>query len=379
MNPSSEDFAQIRREIEGIDRDLLELLKSRMAIVEQIAEAKLEKAVPFRDGPREERVLQRVRQLAVEMGLDAHRIERLYRDILDMSVARQQAYLTTRDSAPLRIAYQGVEGAYSHLAAQKRYAGRVGGALLTGLPSFRQVFEAVRDGQVDLALLPIENTTAGSINETYDLLAEGGCSITAEVVSRIDHYLLVVPGTRLEDLRTVVSHPQALRQCERFLHGLTHVQTQVEYDTAGSARKVKEAGDPTFAAIASESAAALHGLEILVHGIQDQSGNFTRFVEVAREAVPCAPGSACKTSLLLVLAQSRPGALGELLQEFSRRGLNLTKLESRPLPEAPWRYRFYLDVEGHQDSAEMRDALVGIDHCVEDLKVLGSYPRAERP
>ena len=379
MNPSSEDFAQIRREIEGIDLDLLELLKSRMAIVEQIAEAKLEKAVPFRDGPREERVLQRVRQLAVEMGLDAHRIERLYRDILDMSVARQQAYLTTRDSAPLRIAYQGVEGAYSHLAAQKRYAGRVGGALLTGLPSFRQVFEAVRDGQVDLALLPIENTTAGSINETYDLLAEGGCSITAEVVSRIDHCLLVVPGTRLEDLRTVVSHPQALRQCERFLHGLTHVQTQVEYDTAGSARKVKEAGDPTFAAIASESAAALHGLEILVHGIQDQSGNFTRFVEVAREAVPCAPGSACKTSLLLVLAQSRPGALGELLQEFSRRGLNLTKLESRPLPEAPWRYRFYLDVEGHQDSAEMRDALVGIDHCVEDLKVLGSYPRAERP
>ncbi|MEZ4647998.1 MAG: prephenate dehydratase [Candidatus Eisenbacteria bacterium] len=373
----SEDFAQIRREIEDIDRELLLLLERRMAIVEQIAEAKLEKAVPFRDGPREERVLQRVRQLAVEMGLDAHRIERLYRDILDMSVARQQAYLTTRDSAPLRIAYQGVEGAYSHLAAQKRYGGRAGGALLTGLPTFHQAFEALRDGHVDLALLPIENTTAGSINETYDLLAEGGCTITAEVKSRIDHCLLVVPGTRLEALRTVISHPQALRQCEKFLRGLSHVETQVEYDTAGSARKVKEAGDPTVAAIASESAAALHGLEILVHGIQDQAGNFTRFVEVAREAVPCSPGVPCKTSLLLVLAQSRPGALGELLQEFSRLGLNLTKLESRPLPEAPWRYRFYLDVEGHQDSAEMRAALAGIGHCVEDLKVLGSYPRAE--
>src|SRR5262245_5599690 len=176
MSPTP-DLQALREAIEAVDRRVLEVLRERMGLADGIASAKLEQASPLRDRPREEHVLQRVRHLAVELGIDAHEIERLYRLILEMSVARQQGYLASLDTLPLRIAYQGVEGSNSHLAAQRRYAGRPGGALLAGYETFRGAADAVRDGQADVALLPIENSTAGSINETYDLLSEDALSI----------------------------------------------------------------------------------------------------------------------------------------------------------------------------------------------------------
>jgi chorismate mutase/prephenate dehydratase len=373
--PQPGDLQTLREAIEALDRRLLELLRERMGLAERIAAAKLEQASPLRDRPREEHVLQRVRHAAVELGIDAHEIERLYRLILEMSVARQQGYLAALDSLPLRVVYQGVEGSNSHLAAQSRYAGRKGGALLSGCDTFRAAAEAVRQGDADLALLPIENSTAGSINETYDLLAEGGLSITAEVVSRIEHCLLALPGADIEGLRQVLSHPQALRQCEAFLRTIPWAQPREEFDTAGAARKVRELGDPAIGAIASDSAARLFGLEVLRRGIQDVALNFTRFVEVASHPVPCPPGAACKTSLLLATAH-RPGALGEVLGELGRRGINLTKLESRPAPGAAWRYRFYLDLQGHAASAPIAEALERLRPLTSELRVLGTYPEA---
>lgn len=370
------ELLALREAIEGLDRRLLALLRDRMGLAEQIAGAKLGAASPFRDPPREEQVLQRVRAIAVEIGLDAYQVERLYRVIMEMSVAHQQAFVHALPDTPLRIAYQGVEGSFSHLAAQRRYAGRPGGALLTGHETFRRAVEAVRQGAADVALLPIENSTAGSINETYDLLAEGGLTINAEVVSAIEHCLLVLPGATLDGLRRVLSHPQALLQCEAFLHAHPAIEAQAEFDTAGAARKVRALGDPTVAAIAGVSAAAHQGLEILVRGIQTQLGNFTRFVEVAREAVPCPSDASCKTSLLLALGH-HPGALGEVLAELGRRGVNLTKLESRPLPGSPWQYRFYLDLDGHAASARVGEALAALAGHTTELRVLGTYPRAE--
>ena len=210
------DLQSLREAIEDADRDLLASLRRRMDLVEEVVRAKLDAASPFRDPAREEQVLQRVRHLAVEHGLDAHEVERLYRVLLDMSVAHQHAHLRTLATTPLRVAYQGVEGSYSHLTAQRRYAGQAEGVLLQGFDTFHLAAEAVREGSVDVALLPIENTTAGSINEIYDQLAEGGLTINAEEVSRIEHCLVALPGTRLEDVRTILSHPQALRQCEVF-------------------------------------------------------------------------------------------------------------------------------------------------------------------
>lgn len=372
------DLPSLREALESLDRRILALLHERMGLAERVAAAKILSASPFRDPRREEEVLQRVRHLAVEEGLDAHKVERLYRLIFEMSVARQQAYLHELETAPLRVAYQGVEGAYSHLAAQRRYGGRPGGALLVGHETFAEVARAVREGEADVALLPIENTTAGSINETYDLLAEGGLAITGEVVSVIEHCLLGLPGTRLEDVRVVLSHRQALAQCASFLRAHPALEARAEFDTAGAARRVAEARDPALAAIASGSAASRYGLEVLARGIQSRGDNYTRFVEVAREAVPCPPGVRCTTSLVIALGH-QAGALGQVLVEFGRHGVNLTKLESRPLPDTPWQYRFYLDLEGEADSAAVQRALVGARPLTTELRVLGSYPAADRP
>ncbi|HEV8128759.1 MAG TPA: prephenate dehydratase [Candidatus Eisenbacteria bacterium] len=370
------DLQALREAIESVDREILALLKRRMELVDDVARAKIESAAPFRDRSREEQVIGRIRHLATELGLDAHEVERLYRDIMEMSIGRQQALVRSLEGVPLRVAYQGVEGSFSHLTAQRHYAGRNPGVLLTGHDTFREAVASLREGSVDFALLPIENTTAGSVHETYDLLAEGGVTITAEVVSHVEHCLLGLPGARVEEIRAVISHPQALAQCEAFLRTLPRAVARPEYDTAGSARKVRESRDPTLAAIASESAARLYGLEILARRIQTQEGNFTRFVEIAREAAACPPNAACKTSLLLALAH-KPGALGEVLSRFGSRGVNLTRIESRPVLGSPWQYRFYLDLEGHAASEPVRAALDELGAITTEMRVLGTYPRAE--
>jgi chorismate mutase/prephenate dehydratase len=372
----SADLSALREALEGIDQRLIALLAERMALVEGVARAKLDAAWPFRDPGREDRLLVHLRRLAVERGLDAHEVERLYRVILDMSVARQQAFVRELPDTPLRVAYQGAEGSYSHLAAQRAYAGRQGGVLLSGHETFRGAAEAVTSGAADLALLPIENSTAGSINETYDLLAEGKLVITGEAVAAIEHCLLALPGVELDEIRMAISHPQALRQCEAYFRAHPAIRPREEFDTAGAARKVREAGDRTLAAIASAAAATTYGLAILERGIQTEAGNSTRFVEVALHPIPVPPGDEVKTSLLLTLAGERPGALGEVLTELSRRGLNLTKLESRPIPGARWSYRFYLDVEGHASTDNFREALDALAGATSELRVLGSYPAA---
>lgn len=370
------DLQELREALERIDHRLLRLLRERMDLVEGVAEAKLGSAWPFRDPAREDRLLLRLRQTAVEEGLDPHEVERLYRVILDMSVAHQQAFVRSLETAPLRVSYQGAEGSYSHLAAQRQYAGRPGGVLLTGCESFRRAAESVLSGEADLALLPIENTTAGSINETYDLLGEGGLTITGEVIAAIEHCLLALPGTTVAELTAALSHPQALAQCEGFFRSHPHIRAQAEFDTAGAARKVKESGDRALGAIASFAAASTYGLEVLARGIQTQAGNSTRFVEVGLHAVPVAGNARVKSSLLLELAD-RPGVLGEILQELARRGLNLSKLESRPIPGKPFVYRFYLDVDGHASATSFQEGLAALSALTTELRVLGTYRAAE--
>jgi chorismate mutase / prephenate dehydratase len=372
------DLSELRQRIEAVDRQLLALLAERQRIVTEVAHAKLAAASPFRDLPREDHLLRELRAAATALGLDSHQIERLYRVVLDMSVAHQVATLRSRADAPLRVSYQGTEGSYSHLAAQRRYAGRDGGALLEGHDSFAAAAATVTSGTADLALLPIENTTAGSINETYDLLADGRLTITGEVKNSIEHCLLALPGATLESLRHVGSHPQALAQCQTFFAAHPRLRPRVEIDTAGAARKVRELGDVSVGAIASAAAATTYGLIILQRGIQTAAGNATRFVEVSLHPAPLGADEPAKTSLLLALAD-RPGALGEILVTLARRGLSLTKLESRPIPATPWRYRFYVDVLGHAASEAFTAALRELAPLTTELRVLGTYRAAEAP
>ena len=372
------DLATLREVIERIDHDLLALLRERMDVMEGVARQKLQSAVPFRDPSREEQVLARVRAQAVKLKLDAHEVERLYRLIMEMAIARQQAHVGGLDATPLRVAYQGVEASYSHLAAQQRYGGRQSGVVLEGYETIRQSIDALKRGEADYAFVPIENTAAGGLNETYDLLGEGGLTLTGEVLLNLHHCLLGLPGATLADLRTVRSHPQAFSQCARFLSSLPNVRLQPEMDTAGAARKVKAQFDKHVAAIASASAAAQFGLEILHSDIQGEEQHQTRFVEIAVEARPCPPDANCKTSLLLTL-EDRPGQLGEALMVFARHGVNLNKLESRPVSRSPFRYGFYLEVEGHQASREINAALTEVRGLHAEVRMLGTYPVAEEP
>ena len=369
------DLAQLRDRIEAVDRKIIALVAERLKIVEDVVAAKLTAASPFRDREREDLLLQRLRRLAIDAALDPHQIERLYRVVMDMSVAHQEATVRNRSDAPLRIAYQGVEGSFSHLAAQRRYSGRPGGALLSGHDTFRGAADSVSSGAADLALLPIENTTAGSINETYDLLASGTLHITGEVVSAIEHCLLALHGVPIAELRTVISHPQALAQCHELFAKHPHLTARADIDTAGAARRVAEANDRSLAAIASSAAATRYGLAIVARGIQSATGNATRFVEVALRPAPVPDGVPAKTSLMFALTD-RTGVLGETLSHIASRNLSLTKLESRPIPEAPFTYRFYADVLGHAASEPFQAALDDIRPLTTDLRVLGTYPAA---
>lgn len=272
-----------------------------------------------------------------------------------------------------RVAFQGVPGAFSEEAAYA-FAPE---SQAVGYPSFEEAFDATVRGDCDFACLPVENSLAGSINQTYDLLTDSVLTVVAERVVRVHHNLLVRPGTRLEDVKRVYSHPQALQQCQRFIrqHGM---QAVAEYDTAGAAKLLAENGGSQTgsAAIASRRAAEAYGLDIVAERIEDLDFNFTRFFVLGHEERPQQPGRDHKTSLLLA-THHRPGELVACLQVFPEHGINMTKLESRPRRDKPWSYLFYIDIEGHVAEPQVSAALSGLVRRAAFVKYLGSYPAAE--
>jgi len=269
------------------------------------------------------------------------------------------------------VGYQGEPGAYSEVAARLLYPD----ASLRPLRTLRAVFEEVAAGGLAAGVVPVENSQAGSINETYDLLGRGDLHIVGEAVIRVDHALLALPGVRLEDVRRVASHPAALAQCQEFLATFDAEPVPV-YDTAGAARRIAEERREDEAAVASERAAEVYGLDVLARQIQDTEENFTRFAAVAADPQPLGPPD--KTSLVLVTGH-HPGDLFHALRPFAERGVNLSKLESRPSGHGPWQYRFYLDVEAGEHDPDLRAALQDLRGVATAVQVLGSYPRWREP
>jgi prephenate dehydratase len=267
----------------------------------------------------------------------------------------------------LKVAFQGEPGAYSQKALRDLFEG----SEAVPLPSIHRVFESVEIGTSDYGVVPLENSQAGSINETYDLLVRHGVKIVAERIVRISHCLLGLRGSSVGSIKVVFSHPQALAQCAEFLDSL-RVERVALHDTAGAARVVAEEKKEGSAAIASEEAAALYGLDILARDIEDRPDNSTKFVAIGREDTSLF-GPANKTSIVLVTANV-PGALYSCLKEFAERSLNLTKLESRPSREKAWQSYFYLDFEASAEEPSAKDALQALAEHTSFLRVLGSYP-----
>ncbi len=371
----------LRREIDQLDRDFIALLAKRMELVREVSDAKrADPGTPVRDDERERKIFEVWAEEARRRGLSPYFVGRVLRELLNYS-RRDQERLLDRDQSAVgpvavRVGYQGMPGSYSDLAIGKHFAGRgVERLERLGFPGFAAVLDALEAEQVGYALLPIENTIAGSINGVYDLLSSRRVTVVGEEVWPVEHCLLGLPGARLEGLATIRSHPVALQQCTRFLRGLVGARLETYFDTAGAAQSVARELDASIGAIASEEAGRLWGLQVLRREVADQAVNLTRFLLVATRPEPIGDAAGAKTSLVMVV-RHQAGALFECLRLFNDAGLSLTKLESRPLPEKPWAYRFFVDVLGHAAAEPLAGVLAALPRYTNHLKVLGSYGRA---
>ena len=378
---TSHDLAALRKSLDDIDAVLVSALGERARLAREIAQVKAAGEGPVRDTDRETALLQHRSQFGERLGLDPAFVRRIFREILDDSVRRQQDALNATEGdaqQEIRVGFQGTEGAYGHQAALQHFAVAQRPVAFKAYASFRQMLEAVLEGHVERAMLPIENTTAGSVYESYDLLLRFNLSLVGEEIVDVRHCLLGVADVPIASLRRIHSHPQALSQCSEFLSSLTDCEGVSAANTALAAQHVKTLGNPHEAAIASEEAGAHFGLHVLRRDIANQPVNYTRFVVVAATPAECDPRIAAKVSMVLSTRHEH-GALVRCLNVIADEGLNVTKLESRPRPGTPWEYVFYIDVEGHIASPRMQAALAGLAERTVFLKVLGCYPARELP
>ncbi len=369
-----------RADIDRIDQELIRALAARMEAVRKVAEFKRDNSeVPLRNDEREREVFEQWSTQGKQLGLSPYFIGRILREVLNYSRRDQERVLVNIEEPKsgertVRVGYQGAPGAYSDLAIEKLFTSRPTPVReRAGFHTFAAALDALESRDLDYVLLPIENTIAGSINDVYRLLAERHVHVVDEEVWDVEHVLAGVPGATLEDLEVIRSHAVALQQCQVFLEGLVGCTAESHYDTAGSAFSVAEGGDKRVAAICSEEAAHRAGLVVLKRKVADRAHNMTRFLLIAREPESVDARVRARTSLLFT-ADHRRGALAACLQYFSEQGLNLCKLESRPLPESPWEYLFYVDLEGNVDDPRLKSALQKLSEHTNHLRVLGCYP-----
>ena len=372
---------ELREEINGIDRTIVEMYRKRMETAARIGEWKKENGVPVLDRERERSLLNRVGEMAgeeYETGVRA-----LFNLLIDQSRTKQLVDMADGEKIPARIrealertpklfpekaevACQGVEGAYSQQACERifRYPS------IRYFKTFEDVFSAIEEGQCRYGVLPIENSLAGSVKSVYDLMIRHHFHIVRSARIRIDHTLLGLPGTSAADIREVYSHEQAIQQCSGYLSRHPEWHVNIAGNTAAAARMVAESGRKDIAAISSGHCAALYGLDCLESGIQNNANNHTRFICISREP-QIFPG-ADRTSLMAVLPD-QPGALYQLLGRFYARGINLTKLESRPMPGKDFEFMFYFDIEGSVYSPSFIRLMTELDATMEQCVVLGCY------
>lgn len=373
------DLLQLRQQIDTIDRKIVDLYEKRMDVSRQVAEYKIETGKKVFDKQREQEKIARVKALT-HNDFNSHGVEELFEQIMSMSRKLQYQLLAAHGSEGrlpfigvdeletecARVVYQGAEGSYSQAAMRKFFGENVNAF---HVESFRDAMSAIDEGSADFAVLPIENSTAGIVNEIYDLLVEFENYIVGEQVIPIEHCLLALPGTKMEEIKRVYSHPQSLMQSARYLSEHDWQQISMQ-NNAFAALKVAKDKDQTQAAIASEYAGQTYGLEILEKGINDSDSNSTRFIIVTNQKI--FRKNANKISLCLEIPHES-GSLYHILSHFIYNNLNMTKIESRPIPERNWEYRFFIDFEGNLADSAVKNALRGLREEARSMKILGNY------
>ncbi len=372
-----EDLARARARIDAADRALFLALRERLSAVRDIGAVKHDQGSALRDPARESEVAERWARLAREQGLDPLAAGRVLREVLGWSRREQEQVWRAPAAREVRVAFQGTTGAHGELAARRLIALRGARARTLGQPSFDAAVEALLRGEVDYALLPVENTLVGGIEAVSALLMQGRVHIVDEEIWQVRNALVGLPGSTLEGLRRVSSHPVALRQCRRTLVESMGLEALEVWDTAGAADAVVMEGDPSHAAVCSAEAARARELVLLREDVSDHPDNRTRFALLAREAEPVPPGVPARTTLRLV-ADHQAGALARCLGAFAAEGVNLTRLASLVLPRRSGQYGFLIDLEGHVDDPPVARALGAVRRAARQVSLLGCYPDRSR-
>lgn len=374
------DLQEIRKEIDAVDSELVKLFEKRMEITTKVAQFKMETGKAVLDREREQAKLEAISGLVTN---DANRrgINEIFTQIMAASRKYQYSLLeangkSTRapymaveelDKKNCKVVYQGVEGAYAYIAL-KRFFGE--DADCYNVKTWSEAMEAVERGKADYAVLPIENSTAGNVVDVFDLLQQHNNYIVAETYVKIDHALLGVKGASVEDITAVCSHPQALMQCSKFFKEHKNIKQVEQTNTALSAKYVAEQGDKSMAAIASVEAAELYGLDVLQEKVNSEDGNTTRFVIVSNKRMFLK--DAGKVSICFE-TEHTSGSLYDILSHIIYNGLNMTKIESRPIEGKAWQFRFFVDFTGNIDDVNVKNALRGIEEEALSIKLLGNY------
>lgn len=373
------DLAQLRSQIDEIDQNIVALYEQRMEVAANVARYKIESGKKVFDKAREEEKIRKVKSLT-HNEFNSHGIEELFEQIMAMSRKLQYQMIAEQggmnklpfigvdslEEQKARVVFQGAEGAYSQAAMMQYFGEQVNSF---HVDTFRDAMIAIDEGRADFAVLPIENSTAGIVSEIYDLLVEFENYIVGEQIIKIEHCLMAVPGTKIEDIKTVYSHPQSLMQSARYLSAHTWQQISMQ-NNAFAARKVAEDGDKSQAAVASEYAAKLYGLEVLEKGINQSGDNSTRFIIVTNQKIFLK--DAQKVSICFELPHES-GSLYHMLSHIIYNNLNMNRIESRPIEDRNWEYRFFIDFEGNLSDSSVKNALRGLREEARNMKILGNY------
>ena len=374
------DLQELRKQIDEIDDAMVALFEKRMSIAEQVANYKIETGKPVFDEAREQEKLQSLGE-KTHTSFNCCGIQQLYQQIMSISRKRQYQLLQAYDPKDLegftpvaklekndaRVIYQGVEGAYSH-AASMAFFGNEGNC--RHVDTWKDAMEAIKNGSADYAVLPIENSTAGIVQDNYDLLTQYDHVIVGEQLIPCQHVLMGLPGTELCEIQHVYSHPQALMQCRDYLNAHPDWNIHPYGNTAKAAKKVAQEQDRSQAAIASPYAAEYFHLSVLQEGIYSNPGNSTRFIIVSKQKIYCK--DAKKISISFELPHTS-GSLYSSLSHLIYNGLNMTKIESRPVLSQNWEYRFFVDFEGNLNDSAVKNALRGLENEVQNLRIHGNY------
>ncbi|CAH9050535.1 Bifunctional chorismate mutase/prephenate dehydratase [Pseudoalteromonas sp. CIP111854] len=365
----------LRSDINEIDSELLILLAKRRRISFSVLEYKIANQKPVRDEHREQILLEKLISYGKSLGLDAFYINNVFQTILEDSVLNQQALLqknlnpdTVSDTH--RVAYLGGPGSYSQLACHKYFSRRPGKLVEMGCQNFEQITEQVEKGQADYGLLPIENTSSGSINEVFDLLQHAQVSIIGEVTHTVEHCLLANPDTQLKEIQKIFAHPQPFAQCSKFVQGLGDVLHETCDSTSSALQSALNT--PNSAAIGSAQAGKDVGLEVIKTALANQTENHSRFIVVARKAMQVSNQIPTKTSLIMATKQ-QVGSLADALMVFKQHSINMVKLESRPVPGNPWEEVFYVDLIANIAMPNVQNALEELKDHTQYVRILGCY------